>query len=106
MADTDTDDVVEPAVLLRRSLERRRDPQIIVRRLDHLAARDAVEYVLRTVADAGIGHGDDGIVVGLEHDADIDHPGAVARPHGLPVTAAAGKKRAAQALAFEAAAGD
>src|SRR6266849_562359 len=43
--DTDADDAVEPAVLFRRRLEKRRDPQIVVCRLDHLAAGDAVEHI-------------------------------------------------------------
>src|SRR6202034_2242212 len=69
------------------------------------AAGDAVEHILGAVAYARVGHADDMAVVGLEHDAHVEHPGAVARPDGLPV-AAAGKKRAAQAFAFETAAGD
>src|SRR5580704_15439662 len=105
VADADADDVVEPAVFLRRRLEGRRDSQIIVGGLDHFAAGDAVEHFLRAVAEAGIAHADNRVVVGLEHDAHVEEPGAVARPDRLPV-AAAGQQRAAQTLALEAAAGD
>src|SRR6185369_88257 len=93
------------AVFLRRRLERRRDAQIIVGGLDDFAAGDAVEHLFRPVAQARIAHADDRVVVGLEHDAHVQEPGAVAGPDRLPV-AAAGQERAAQALAFETAAGD
>src|SRR6478752_10010296 len=63
VADADADDVVEPAVLLGRRLERRDDAEIVVRGLDHLAPSDAVEHFLGAVADAGVGHADDRIVV-------------------------------------------
>src|SRR5262249_21585441 len=105
VADADADDVVKPAVFLRRGLEGRGDAQIIVGGLDHFAASNAVEYLFGAVAQARIAHADDGVVVGLEDDAYIEEPGAVAGPDRLPV-ATAGQQRAAQALALEAAAGD
>src|SRR6266436_33999 len=52
-----------------------------------------------------VGHADDLIIVRLEHDADVKQPRAVPWSDRLPV-ASAGKQRAAQAFAFEAAAGN
>src|SRR3984957_6949318 len=105
VAEAEEDEAVEPAVFLRRGFERPGNAQIIVRRLDHFAAGDAVEHLLGAVADAGVRHADDLIVVGLEDDAHIEHPGAVAVPDRLPI-AAAGQERAGEPLALEAAAGN
>src|SRR6266853_1769429 len=57
--DADCDDAVEPAILRRRRLEKWRDPQIVVRRLDHLTAGNAVEHLFRAMAHAAVGHADD-----------------------------------------------
>src|SRR5258708_21320134 len=75
------DDAVEPAILCRRRLEKWRDPQIVVRCLDHLPASNAVEHLLRAMAQATVGHADDLIIVRLKHDAHVKRPRAVAWAH-------------------------
>jgi hypothetical protein len=43
--DSDADDAVKPAVFLGRRFEKRRDAQLIICSLDHLAAGDAVDLL-------------------------------------------------------------
>jgi hypothetical protein len=86
------------------AVSKRRDPQIVVCRLDHLAAGDAVEHILRAVAHAAVGHANDVLVVSLEHDAHVEHPRSIPGSDRLPI-ASAGQQGAAQTLAFKTAAG-
>ena len=52
------------------------------------------------MAHAAIGHANDLPVIGLQHDAHVEHPGTVAWPDRLPI-AAAWQHCAAEAFTFE-----
>src|ERR1700736_711889 len=105
MAEPDRDDAVEPTVFVRRRLEERCDAEIILRRIDRLAAVEAVEHRRRPVAEAAIGHADEVPVVGLEGEADVELQGA-GWPSPDPVGAAGLLDRAAELRSLEAAAGN
>src|ERR1700738_4302584 len=84
VADANRDDAVKPLVAPRRGRETRRDAKVIAGRVDILAPADPRNDVRWAVADAGIGHGDERIVIGVQQYARVEQDGAVAADR-LPV---------------------
>src|SRR5579863_9635118 len=82
----DRDDVVQPRILRRLRFEPRRDAEIVAGRINGFAPLQPRDDVGRSLADAAIGHADQGAVSGFQHQPHVERGAAIAA-HGLPVAA-------------------
>src|SRR4029077_9013654 len=97
-------EAIQERVLRVSGLEARRGPEIVVRWVDTLAASERGEHFRRSVAKPERGHMDEGAVVRLEGESQIELEDAVAAEQS-PITTTR-QHPSAQSRALEAAAGD
>src|SRR4051794_1515663 len=100
----DREDPVEPVVTRRFGLEHDRGAEIILRRIDGLAAVETLHDLRRPVPQAAIDHADRRAVISLQDEPHIQRRDAVGA--GDDPVGAARQYDAAQPLAREIAAGD
>src|ERR1700674_9624 len=94
----DSDQSVQERILRRARFEPGRGPEVVLGRIDGFASRERRQYLRGTMAEPEGRHADQGAVVGLERDSQIELEDGVGPREG-PVTSA--QNLAAQARAFE-----
>src|ERR1700693_1889511 len=99
----DSDQSVQKRILRRARFEPGRGPEVVRGRIDGLASRERRQYLRGAMTEAEGRHADQGAVVGLERDSQIELENGVGSRDG-PVTSA--QDLAAQARAFEGTARD
>jgi hypothetical protein len=104
MADADSDEVVQPSVARSGCLEERRDAEVIGAGLDIISLFKTRDDIGRAMTDAAIGHADQRVIDGLEHQPYVERGAAVAADV-LPVEVTL-ENQAGKALALEDAARD
>src|SRR5439155_6311939 len=99
IAGGDSDQTVQERIRRRARFEPGRGPEVVLRRIDGLASRERRQYLRGAMTEAEGRHADQGAVVGLERDSQIELENGV-RPRECPVTSVR-QDLAAQARAFE-----
>src|SRR6185437_4647721 len=104
IARRDSDQSIQERIVRRARFEPWSGPEVVPGRIDGLASRERREHLRRAMTQAEGRHADQGPVVGLQRDAQIEleHP---VGPQQRPVTSAR-QDRAAQPRAFEGTARD
>src|SRR5438876_4405706 len=87
IAGGDSDQTVQERIRRRARFKPGRSPEVVLRRIDGLAARERRQYLRGAMTEAEGGHTDQGSVVGLERDAQIELENRVG-PRECPVTSA------------------
>ena len=72
MSDANAHDVIEPAISIRRCLEERRDPHVVLSRVDNLTAGDAVEHLFWATPNSRVSHRNNVFVVRLKSQTNVE----------------------------------
>src|SRR5258705_9259885 len=99
IADANRDDAIDPVIFGSGGLEQRIDAEVIARRINRVASFHSIHDVGGAVARALIRHADEGVVLCLKHQTDIQDGGAIVA-HCLPIAVAI-EHLAGQALSLE-----
>src|SRR5437762_4976000 len=99
IAGGDSDHAVQERIGWCARFEPGRGPEVVLRRIDGLASRERRQYLRRPMTESEGAHTDQGAVVSLERDSQIELENGVG-PRECPVTSAR-QHLAAQARAFE-----